>query len=215
MDHRRYLIRDCRRDAKPRRRKRHQMRSPTKRVSFVGMLHGVGHQATCRVLADKVTQPGTGLVGVCPPEGDYQLSVNGESFPRAIPGRNLAVGDLTPRARRDPPAGACGPRFGLTLAASPRSAPPRLRRGNGRRSQVGCTGAGRLGGNYRPSSRLRADVHKPPCVSKGGARHLQSCQWPPRAGAERPEGGIRIPVSAQLKKGVAPPAQEPPSAAGA
>src|SRR3984893_15014471 len=64
------------------------MASTRERVSFPGLLRGQGHEASCTVRATKVTLPGTGHfaytqysienVSKTLPEGEYQLSANGE-----------------------------------------------------------------------------------------------------------------------------------------
>lgn len=67
-------------------------------VSFTGVISGQGHKATCTVSAMKVTLPGVGVsayasysvlkVSQLLPEGEYQLSVNGESFAMRHQGGN-------------------------------------------------------------------------------------------------------------------------------
>jgi len=66
------------------------MASVKEPVSFVGIIRGQGHEATCTVSALKVTLPGAGVsayarysvraVSQLLPVGDYRLSVNGECF---------------------------------------------------------------------------------------------------------------------------------------
>jgi hypothetical protein len=64
------------------------MASMRERVSFRGILRGQGHEANCTVWATKVSLPGTSTVAYTHytidsvstplPEGEYQLSANGE-----------------------------------------------------------------------------------------------------------------------------------------
>jgi hypothetical protein len=66
------------------------MSSTKERVAFPGILRGEGHEASCTVWATKVTQQGTGNsayarysienVSRVLPEGNYQVSANGQSF---------------------------------------------------------------------------------------------------------------------------------------
>jgi hypothetical protein len=66
------------------------MSSIKEHVSFTGIIRGQGHEANCTVTALKMTR-GTGIpaytryevkaVSRPLPEGDYQLTVNGQSFP--------------------------------------------------------------------------------------------------------------------------------------
>lgn len=66
------------------------MASLKESVRFAGIVEGQGRKASCTVSALKVTLPGAGVsayarysveaVSQLLPEGEYQLSVNGESF---------------------------------------------------------------------------------------------------------------------------------------
>ena len=61
-----------------------------RRVSFSGVLRGQRREATCTVFATQVTVPGTGIVRHTDysigevtlelPDGQYELSANGESI---------------------------------------------------------------------------------------------------------------------------------------
>lgn len=74
------------------------MQSLKERVSFAGILRGEGYEVPCTVSALKVTQRGTGISAYAQysvsnisqplPEGEYQLSVNGQSFAMRNQGGN-------------------------------------------------------------------------------------------------------------------------------
>jgi hypothetical protein len=67
------------------------MSSIKEHVSFAGVIRGQGHEANCTVTALKVTMRETNIhayaryevkaVSGPLPEGDYELTVNGQSFP--------------------------------------------------------------------------------------------------------------------------------------
>lgn len=67
------------------------MASPAKKIRFSGVLRGQGHVATCTGSVTKTTEPVTGISAYTRlsieslseplPDGDYQLTANGETIP--------------------------------------------------------------------------------------------------------------------------------------